>query len=165
MHRPSLTKPLSLLAGRLAAAGLLLGCLSALAAAQTAIFNIPSTETQEAKKLYLEGDFYAHIAPYADGGFHSYSPVVIYGVSKQVEVGANLVYERGEGDATLELQPNAKWKFFEREEAGVAASVGGELPYVAKEGLQVACDLGVVRSVSAPARPLPTDYRLLSTGY
>jgi hypothetical protein len=134
MPRSSLTKPLSRYAGRLAAAALLLGCLSAIAAAQTAIFNIPSTETQEAKKLYLEGDFYTHIAPYADGGFHSYSPVLIYGVSKQVEVGANLVYERGEGDATLEFQPNAKWKFFEREEAGLAASVGGNSPTWLRRG-------------------------------
>lgn len=101
-----------------------LSCLATLAAAQTAIFNIPSTDTQDAKKLYLEGDFYSHVAAYADGGFHSYSPVVIYGLTERFEVGANLLYERGEGDATLEFQPNAKFRFCDSDRCGVDAAVG-----------------------------------------
>jgi hypothetical protein len=92
--------------------------------AQSSVFNTPSTDTQPEKTLYLEGDFYAHFDSFREGGFHAYSPVIVYGIRKNLEIGVNLLYVRTEGEATAELQPNIKWKFYENNESGVAASTG-----------------------------------------
>lgn len=93
-------------------------------AAQLRVFNIPSTDTQPEKTIYIEGDLFAHFASYGNGGFQSFAPYVVYGVSKNIDIGANLNYTRGGSSTALELQPNIKWKPYVNQENGVAVSVG-----------------------------------------
>lgn len=98
------------------AAGLTLG--------QSAVFTIPSTDIQEAKTFYLEGDLFAHFDDYPNGGFQSYGPTVIFGATKKLEIGANLFFLRDEAGTSAEFQPNLKWKPVKDSENGVAFTVG-----------------------------------------
>ena len=92
--------------------------------AQSSVFNIPSTDTQPRKTLYLEADMFAHFDSYQNGGFQSYGPAIIYGVRNDFEIGVNFYYSREESKSTAELQPNIKWKTYENQKKGVAVSVG-----------------------------------------
>lgn len=92
--------------------------------AQSSIFNIPSTDTQPKKTLYLETDLFAHFDAYQNGGFQSYGPAIIYGVRKDLEIGVNLYYSREESKSTVELQPNIKWKAYENQKTVVSVSFG-----------------------------------------
>ena len=42
------------------------------AAAQSTVFNIPSSDVQAPRKVYLEADFITHFASYKDGGYQTY---------------------------------------------------------------------------------------------
>lgn len=103
---------------------ILLSGISCLTMAQSSIINIPSTDTQPEKTIYIEADLFAHFASYRAGGFQSYGPAIIYGVRKDLEVGINFYYLREENRATVELQPNIKWKAYNNDKKGVAVSVG-----------------------------------------
>lgn len=94
------------------------------AAAQTSLFAVPTTDTLEKKRIYVEADFFAHFDKYQNGGFQSYSPSVIYGISKNVEAGVGL-YATYDGESTaVELAPNVKWKAWENAGQGVAVATG-----------------------------------------
>lgn len=95
--------------------------------AQSSIFNVPTTDVLPPQKLYVEADYIAHPAPYDKAGFQYFGPSIIYGLRKNVEVGLNLYYTRSSEPAALELQPNAKWQFYNDEERGFAAAAGGIL--------------------------------------
>jgi len=118
--------------------GLLVSGFSFIVLAQTTIFNIPSTDTQTEKSFYLEADYYAHFDSFQNGGFQSFNPVIVYGVRKNLEVGANFYYVRSEDETFAELQPNVKWKFYENDKSDVAASVGaiGFIPLNKSAGSQ-----------------------------
>src|SRR6266436_4805800 len=62
------------------------------AAAQSTLFNIPSTDVVAEKKVYVEFDFVSHLESHANGGFQTYVPRVVYGVAKKVEIGANVTF-------------------------------------------------------------------------
>lgn len=94
------------------------------ASAQTAIFGVPTTEINDEKTFYVEADFFGHFDKYRNGGFQSYGPSVIYGISKKVEVGVNLYVTHDSESTAAELQPNIKWKAYENEDNGVAVAVG-----------------------------------------
>jgi hypothetical protein len=95
--------------------------------AQSSIFNVPTTDVLPPQKLYVEADYIAHPAPYDKGGFHFFGPSLIYGVRKNVEVGLNAYYTRSSEPEAAELQPNAKWQFYNDERNGFAAAAGGIL--------------------------------------
>jgi hypothetical protein len=98
------------------------------AAAQSTIATVPSTDVVSANNVYLEFDFISHYASHHDSGFQSYVPRVVVGVGHNVEVGANVLYTDGFGvNQPLEIQPGLKWRFYQNEGQGVAASVGGML--------------------------------------
>lgn len=98
------------------------------AAAQSTIFNIPSTDTVSEKRFYLEADFIGDFDAYRSGGFQTYGYRVVYGAKKKLEIGANFFYTNtGTGAVPMELQPNFKWKAFENEKYGVAVSGGAIL--------------------------------------
>lgn len=102
-----------------------LAALFNVAAAQTTIINTPSTDVVAPKQTYLEFDFLTHPTRFRDGGFRNYAARVVTGVAKGVEVGANVSFtDAFEPNQPVEVQPNAKWKFYNNEEAGVAASAG-----------------------------------------
>jgi hypothetical protein len=98
------------------------------AAAQSTIATVPSTDVVSANNVYLEFDFISHYASHHNGGFQTYEQRAVVGVGHNVEVGANVLYTDGFGvNQPLEIQPGLKWRFYQNEGQGVAASVGGML--------------------------------------
>ncbi len=93
--------------------------------AQSAIFNVPTTDVLPPHELYVEADYFTHPASYANGGYHSFGPSIIYGLGKNLEIGLNLYFTRAAEPQATELQPNAKWQFYKDERTGFAAAVGG----------------------------------------
>ncbi|MBL8182981.1 MAG: hypothetical protein JNL64_15390 [Blastocatellia bacterium] len=94
------------------------------ASAQSGVFFIPSTDTQEKKTLHVTLETYSHFAKYRDGGFQSYGSAIVYGVRKDVEVGVNYYFTLDADGSAHELQPNIKWKAYEGEKNGIAVAVG-----------------------------------------
>lgn len=92
--------------------------------AQSGIFFIPSTDTQENKSLHITLEAYSHFASYRNGGFQSYGPSIVYGLKKNVEVGVNYYFTYNADGGSHELQPNIKWKAYENEKKGVAIALG-----------------------------------------
>lgn len=108
------------------------------ARAQSTLFNIPSTDVVAEKHVYLEFDFISHLESHADGGFQAYVPRAVFGVGKNLEVGANVAFlDAAAPDQAVELQPNVKYRFYNNEENGVAASAGGILytPVAHRDGV------------------------------
>lgn len=95
--------------------------------AQSAIFNVPTTDVLPPQKLYVEADYITHPASYEKGGYHYYGPSIIYGVGKNIEIGLNAYVTRALEPEAAELQPNAKWQFYNDERTGFAAAAGGIL--------------------------------------
>lgn len=95
------------------------------ATAQSTIFNIPSTDVQAPRKVYLENDFITHFASYSNGGYVTYGPRIVVGLPGNVEVGVNAYYTRASSPQPINVQPNIKWQFYNNEKTGVAIAVGG----------------------------------------
>ena len=94
------------------------------ARSQSTIFNIPSTDVIQEKSFFIEADFVGHITSYQKGGFQTYGYRTVYGIKKKFEVGFNLFYTRNGDKAPIEVQPNFKYKFYEKEKFGISASTG-----------------------------------------
>jgi hypothetical protein len=96
------------------------------AAAQSTIFNIPTTDTVAPKKGYFEFDYLLQ-APAPDAGqFQIFVPRIVVGVTPQLEVGVNVAnthYSNGGGTYSY-IQPNAKYKFYADDGKGLAAAAG-----------------------------------------
>jgi len=97
---------------------------SAGVAAQSTVFNIPSSDVQAPGKVFLEADFITHFASYKDGGYQTYGPRVVVGTPGHTEVGVNVYYTRSGETQPLLVQPNLKWQFFNNEKLGVAMATG-----------------------------------------
>lgn len=94
--------------------------------AQSTLFNIPSTDVVAPKKVYLEFDFISHLESHSDGGFQAYVPRGVVGIRKGVEAGVNFSFTDALApNQPVEMQPNLKWQFFNSENKGLAAAVGG----------------------------------------
>jgi hypothetical protein len=106
------------------------------ALAQSGVFFIPSTDTQETKSLHVTLESYSHFAAYRNGGLQSYGPSIVYGLRKNVEVGVNYYFTYDADGGAHELQPNIKWKAYDNEKNGVAIAVGavGFVPLNKKMG-------------------------------
>lgn len=94
--------------------------------AQSTIFNIPSTDVVGEDRFYIEGDFISHLDKWKKGGFQSFGYRTVYGVRKKFEVGVNFFYTRNGNNSPKELQPNLKYKVFEKEKYGIAVSTGAQ---------------------------------------
>jgi hypothetical protein len=92
--------------------------------AQSTIFNIPSTDIQTARRLYVEADFTAHLSSFESGGYQSYGPRVVYGLNHRMEVGLNAFYTRTSPSEPVEIQPNFKLQLYKNEEKGLAVAAG-----------------------------------------
>ena len=93
--------------------------------AQSTLMNVPSTDVVSPSKVYLEMDFITNYAWERRDHFENYIPRTVIGVGKNIEVGANVSYTHVPGGGEpIELQPNAKWQFYNNEQKGVAAAVG-----------------------------------------
>lgn len=94
------------------------------AAGQSTLFSAPTTDVQAPGKVYLEADFITHFASYKDGGYQTYGPRVVGGVTREIEVGVNVFYTRASPAEPVEIQPNFKWRFYANEKRGLAAAAG-----------------------------------------
>ena len=94
------------------------------AAAQSTIFNIPSSDVQAPRKVYLEADFITHFASYKNGGYQTYGPRVVVGLPGNTEVGVNAFYTRTSPAEPIDVQPNFKWQFYNNEKRGLAVAAG-----------------------------------------
>ena len=94
------------------------------AAAQSTIFNIPTTDTVAPHKGYFEIDYLPQ-TPGPDEGdaFQIYTPRVIAGLPN-AEVGLNFANTRIAGETFQLYQPNAKYKFYADDAKGLAAAAG-----------------------------------------
>lgn len=104
--------------------GLLLLVSSSPILAQTTIFNVPSTDVLSEKLFYVEADFTAHLDKFSKGSFQTFGYKTVYGVRKNLEVGANFFYTRNGVTAPKEFQANVKWRAYNNEKYGVAATTG-----------------------------------------
>jgi len=96
------------------------------AAAQSTIFNIPTTDTVAPKKGYFEFDYLAQLPKPDSGQFQIFMPRLVVGAGSMAEVGvnfANTTYA-DDGGTFSQIQPNFKVKFFNNDKAGVAAAAG-----------------------------------------
>src|SRR5688572_2748823 len=93
--------------------------------AQSTLFNIPSTDTVSAKKVYAEFDFFAQM-PTTSGAdrLYVYAPRVVVGVPGNFEAGVNIAAFHTKTSTQSYFQPNVKWKFASDDESGLAASAG-----------------------------------------
>jgi hypothetical protein len=114
--------------------------LAGSAMAQSTIFNIPSTDTAEKSKYYVEFDFLPQ-APGPDAGaiITIYNPRLVVGLPHDAEVGVNFpIYHNGDASPSSlgYIQPNFKWKFYKNDAMGLAASAGAVLntPLNSREG-------------------------------
>jgi hypothetical protein len=108
------------------AIGLALGAVAVQpAAAQSTIFNIPSTDTVSAGKGYFEFDYLLQLPKPDQGYWQVFMPRIVIGVTPMLEVGLNSNNTKYSGDGTVAyIQPNAKYKFFADDDAGLAATAG-----------------------------------------
>jgi len=96
------------------------------AAAQSTIFNIPSTDTVAPHKGYFEFDYLPQLPPADVESWQIFTPRFIAGITPKLEVGVNFAtahYSDGGGNYSL-LQPNAKFKFYANDDSGLAATAG-----------------------------------------
>lgn len=91
---------------------------------QSTVFNIPSSDVQAPRKVYLEADFITHFASYKDGGYQTYGPRVVVGLPGNTEVGVNAFYTRTSPAEPIDVQPNFKWQFYSNEKRGLALAAG-----------------------------------------
>lgn len=96
------------------------------AAAQSTIFNIPSTDTVSPKKAYFEFDYVLQLPKPDAFQFQTITPRVVFGVTPKLEVGLNVgvTHISDDGGNTTYVQPNAKYKFWADDDKGLAASAG-----------------------------------------
>jgi hypothetical protein len=93
-------------------------------AAQSTIFNVPSSDVQAPREVYLETDFITHFASYKDGGYQTYGPRVVVGLPGNTELGVNVFYTRASPAQPIDVQPNFKWQFYGNEKRGLAVAAG-----------------------------------------
>ncbi len=113
------------------------------AAAQSTIFNIPTTDAVAKGKIYFEFDYLAQLPKFEnlpEGGvihrLHVFVPRAVVGLGANIEAGANVSVVHVGPSNNVFFQPNIKWRFLNTEN-GMAASVGGILytPVNNREGV------------------------------
>jgi len=115
-----------------AAATALTMALPAPAAAQSTIFNIPTTDTVAPKKVYFEFDYLKQMPGPDEGSFQTFVPRAVFGITPQLEAGVNFsstVYGEtcdgcDDGGTYNFFQPNAKYKIYNNDDSGVAVAAG-----------------------------------------
>jgi hypothetical protein len=107
---------------------LILVSFSGRAMAQSTIFNIPTTDTVSKRKVYAEFDFLPQVPAPDVSRTYLYNPRLVVGAPGNLEFGLNfpLSNTRADGFSATNgyIQPNAKWKFYDKEKTGIAMAVG-----------------------------------------
>ncbi len=101
------------------------------AKAQSTIFYIPTTDVVVKGKVYAEFDFMPQVPRTATCRVYIYNPRLVIGAPGRLEMGVNFPTFNANANAASAtngyIQPNAKWKLYRNENAGVAMAVGGLL--------------------------------------
>jgi hypothetical protein len=102
--------------------------VSQTARAQSTIFNIPSTDTVDKGKNYVEFDALPQ-APGPDGGASTqiFNPRIVIGLPMNAEFGVNVpIYHNSDTNPSSlgYIQPNLKVKYYKNDGMGVVATVG-----------------------------------------
>jgi hypothetical protein len=107
---------------------LLLVVTAQTAMAQSTIFNIPSTDTVAKGKGYVEFDFLPQAPGTGVSRIYLYNPRLVVGAGPSAEVGVNFPtfhFSSAVGSTNLAyIQPTFKWKYFNNDDKGLAASGG-----------------------------------------
>jgi hypothetical protein len=94
-------------------------------AAQSTIFNVPTTDTVAVGKAYFEFDYLPQVpAPDEGGRFQTYTPRIVFGVVPNLEAGVNVSNFHLNNQTFSLFQPNAKYKFYADDDEGLAAAAG-----------------------------------------
>jgi hypothetical protein len=108
------------------------------AMAQSTIFNIPSGDTVDKGKAYVEFDFLPE-APGQDNGSRTYlyNPRLVVGGPHDTEFGVNVpIFHNGTANGACNLgaagscayiEPNFKWKFYKNDDEGLSFVAGALL--------------------------------------
>jgi hypothetical protein len=105
-------------------------------AAQSTIFNVPTTDTVAVGKAYFEFDYLPQVpGPDEGGSFQTYTPRIVFGVVPNLEAGVNVSNLRSNGETFSLFQPNVKYKFYADDAKGLAAAAGviGYIPITHRE--------------------------------
>ncbi len=101
------------------------------AVAQTNVFNAPTTDVVGRDQAYVEFQYLRQVPDSSATRQRTsvYAPRAVVGLPGNVEVGANVSFVRTSGTDRTDafFAPNVKWKFYDDEEHGIAASGGGIL--------------------------------------
>jgi hypothetical protein len=96
--------------------------------AQQTVFNVPTTDTLEKRKIYFELDISAKPSNSAAlNRFSSFVPRVVVGVGGRVEIGLNVLGNTQAGPDSTTLVPTMKWKFYDGKQNGWAVAAGTHL--------------------------------------
>lgn len=92
--------------------------------AQSTLFNIPTTDTVDKGKAYVEFDFLPQI-PHPNGmdRLYIYDPRLVAGIQSDLEAGANVAVHSPFSPSVF-IQPNIKWRFFKNDAKGLASATG-----------------------------------------
>ena len=93
--------------------GSIVFCHAALA--QSSVFSMPTAEIQEKDTVAVSviTKFKTNTEP-AKGKFSSFTPKVVWGVAKDVELGFSLGGNVQPGKDTTTLTPTVKWRFYKK---------------------------------------------------
>lgn len=117
---------------KLAPLAIALAAFGKAAAAQTTIFNIPTTDVVAKGKGYFEFGYLAQAPSSGTTRNHIFNPRFVVGIAHNFEIGANLftahsthgVHYCGVTSTCGYFQPNIKFKYYDNLAAGVALSAG-----------------------------------------
>lgn len=89
-----------------------------------------TAETLEKGTYYAEANLWSGVQRQRNGGSQIYGGRLSYGWRRNVEVGVNFsISDPHDPDFPPELQPNAKWRFYQSEKYGVEAA-GGAIAFL-----------------------------------
>lgn len=108
---------------------LLLAASASEARAQQTLFNVPTANTAERGKTFVElTSSFRTWGATTNNDYSVFTPRVIVGVGKGLELGGGVFETNGQkfGDTTT-LQLAGKWRFFNNEETGTALTVSSQV--------------------------------------
>src|SRR5262245_37119605 len=96
--------------------------------AQSTIFNVPTTDTVRKGNVHLELDWLAQNPNTHIDRLHIFSPKVVFGLTRNIEVGATVpIHNKPLAAYDTFFEPNVKWRFASSEKKGIAAAAGAIL--------------------------------------
>lgn len=131
---------------------------------QSTISNIPSTDITEPRTAYVELNFGGHLTGYDRGGFQAYGLKALYGVGRNLEIGANLAFTKTGEITPVEVAPNVKWKVYFNEKHKLTLS-GGAVAFIPVRAQSGTKPSGFVYTTASKAFDELKGFRLTGGAY